>query len=72
MIKPKNVTKLLPTTFTADEALLKRLDDEMLVRRSRNRSGVIRALIEEGLHRAGVRRGKKLPVELGAKGGAGE
>lgn len=69
MIKPKQVVKLLPTTFTADEVLLRKIDDEMGARRSHNRSGIIRALLEEGLHRAVIRRKAGKPVEVG-KGGS--
>lgn len=65
MIKRTEVAKLLPTTFTSDEELLRKIDAEMTERGSHNRSAVIRALLAEGLLRAGLRRKAKKPVELG-------
>ena len=74
MIKGEAVvekTKYKPTSFTADDALMERVDAEMGVRKLHNRSEALRALISEGLHRAAVRRKKGLSVEVGEKG-AGE
>lgn len=64
MIKPKGTPKAVPTSFSADADLLKRLDDEMWTRRIRNRSEMIRKLIEEALYRAGRLRAQGKPVEL--------
>ena len=65
MIKQKEVAKLTPTSFTADEGLLKRIDEEAWTRKIRSRSLMIRALVAEGLYRAAARRKAGKSVEIG-------
>lgn len=68
--KAVSAKKPLPVSIAFDQVQLDGIDGEMWARKMRNRSAVIRMLVDEALHRAEVRRKKGLAVELapGAKG----
>lgn len=66
MIKKKlepDKTPPVSISFGADR--LKLIDDEMWLRKVRNRSEMVRTLVDEALWRAATRRRSGKPVEVG-------
>ena len=65
MIKRKSEqAKVPPISISVGANLLKQIDDEMWLRKVRNRSEMIRTLVGEGLWRAAARRKAGKPVEV--------